>query len=1014
MGFIEFWVRRPAFTLVLTLCVAVLGWVSFRTIPRAEDPALRIPAYNVILACPGWNPKDLEALVARPVEDAVKELEDLRKLQTVIRDGVVVVSVEFEYGTDPERKYDAVLRQVNSMRDRLPGGLARLEVKKIQTLDVALLQVALVSGTASGADLADEADRLVRRFESVPGVRKAQRWAHPEKEVQVVLDPARMEGAGISLDAVVASVQGEAQTVAGGAAELGDRRFTVKTTGGYPDVEAVARTPVGGGRQGVIRLRDVAGVAWGYRELEHLGRFRGERAVFVTAMPQRGADALRMRERLREELTRFASGLPAHIRLETGFDQASNVEDRLGRLQQDFLIALGLVLLTLLPLGLRAGFLVLLSVPLSISLGLLLLEKSGHSLNQLTIVGLVIALGLLVDDSIVVVENIARLRRGGLGPVAAAIAGTRQIAVAVAGTTATLLFAFLPLLLLPGGAGQFIRGLPLAVVYTVGASLVVSMTVVPYLAGRLPGDGGDGGGNRLLRGLEWLIAASYRPLLHRAMAHPWWTLAFAGLLVAGSLFLVPVIGFSLFPKAGTPQFAIRVYGAEGNSIAATDAIVREVESVLMDTPEVDWWFANVGRGNPQIYYNEIPEEASARVGDVFCSLRGWNQRTGPAVLERLRGRLGRIVGARVVLKEFENGPPIEAPVAIRLFGEDLETLRSLAGRVEEILRATPGTASVDNPVRVLRTDLQVRLDRTRAGLLGIGEAQVDRAVRLAFAGLEVGRIREDDGDEYGIVVGLGRGDRATLTNWTRVQVQTAEGVSVPLREVADLAMVSAPPLIQRYDRERSVTVTSQVRTGFNTDRVTRAVVAKLDSMEWPRGYRYGLGGEVESRQESFGGLGAAVVIAVFGILAVLVLEFGDFRGTLVVASVIPLGVVGGLLALAVTGNTLSFTASIGFIALTGIEIKNSILLVDFTNQLRSEGLALREAIERAGEVRFLPVVLTTLTAMGALMPLALSGSAMYAPLAWVIIGGLGSSLLLSRVVTPVLYALLPPRGRGEE
>jgi len=1012
MNFVEFWVRRPAFTLVMTLCVVALGWVSFTRIPRAEDPSLRIPVFNVIVVSPGWNPRDLEELVARPVEDAVKELEELKKLQTTIRDGLVVVMVEFEYGTDPDRKHDDVLRQVNAIRDRLPDGVARLEVQKIQTINVALLQVALVSETAGYDVLADQADLLVRRMESVSGVRKAERWAYPEKQVDVVLDPVRLSQTGIPVGAVMAAVGGAGQTMAGGSAELGGRRFTIKTTGGYESLDEIGGTTVGGGLAGVVRLRDVAEVSWGYAELEHIGRFRGERAVFVTAMPQKGVNSLALREQLAERLDSFAGQLPAGIRLERGFDQAANVQARLGRLEHDFVIAFGLVLLTVLPLGLRASLLVMLSIPLSLSLGLTLLMQSGHSLNQLSIVGLVIALGLLVDDSIVVVENISRLRREGLSATEAAVAGTRQIAVAVVGTTATLLFAFLPLLLLPGGPGQFIRGLPLAVVYTVGSSLLVSMTVMPFLAGKFLGGGGHAGeGNFLLRAMETAIRVTYRPFLHWAMAHPWWTLVLTGVTVVGSLLLVPKIGFSLFPKAGTPQFAVRVHGGEGNSVAATDAIVRQVEGILASTPEIDWWFANVGRGNPQIYYNEIPEEQSARIGDVFCSLKRWDPVVGPSVFEGLRRKFEAIPGARVVLKEFENGPPIEAPIAIRVFGEDLGRLTELADGVEQVLRSTAGTESVDNPLRVPRTDLRVRLDRAKAGLLGISEAEVDRATRLAFAGLEAGRVRDRDGDEYGVVLSLGRGDRATLTNWSKVWVPGVGGRQVPLREVATLEMESAPPLIQRYNRERAVTLTSYVVAGENTDRVTRAVVDKLEAMTWPKGYRYGLGGEVESRNESFEGLGTAVVLAMFGILAVLVLEFGDFRGTIVVASVIPLGVVGGLVALLATGYTLSFTASIGFIALIGIEIKNSILLVDFTNQLRAEGVPLRDAIERAGEVRFLPVVLTTLTAVGALLPLATSRSAMYSPLAWVIIGGLLSSLLLSRVVTPVLYSLLPPRGR---
>ncbi len=1010
MDFIGFWIRRPAFTLVLTLCVVALGWVSAVRIPRSEDPTLKIPVFTVIAVMPGLGPVDLEKLVARPLEDSIQELDDLRKVQSVIRDGLVVTTVEFRYGTDVDRKNDDVLRQVNAVRDGLPSGVARLEVKKVQTIDVSLMQVALVSETAGYDRLADLAEELERRLETVPGVRRAERWAYPEKEVQVVLDAGRLAKSGIGVRAVAMAMAGDGQTLAGGSAELGERRFTVKTTGAYGSLEDIRMTPVGLGEEGVIRLKDVAEVEWGYEDLEHVGRFRGRRAVFVTAKPQEGVSAPELRDVLRSRIGEFRRGLPADVELEEGFDQATNVEERLGRLEKDFLIALGLVLLTVLPLGLRASVLVVLSIPLSLSLGVLMLMQTGQTLNQLSIVGLVIALGLLVDDSIVVVENIARMRREGMGAERAAVEGTRQIAMAVVGTTAALLFAFLPLLMLPGGPGQFIRGLPLAVVYTVGASLLISLTVIPFLAARLPWEGGAEG-NLLLRGLEWLIHVTYRPVLHWAMRHRWWTLGVTAALVVASLLLVPRIGFSLFPRAGIPQFLIRIHGAEGNSVAATDAIVGKVEAELERMPGVAWWFANVGRGNPQIYYNEAPEELSARTGEVFCALKEWDPTTGPGLLEGLRRRLSTIAGARIVVKEFENGPPIEAPIAIRIVGEDLDELKEWAARVEEVMGTTPGTELVDNPLRVARTDLRLRLDRGRAGLVGASEAEVDRAVRLAVAGLEVGRFRESDGDEMGIRLRLGRGERGTLMAWDRVWVETSRGGQVPLRDLGELEMESAPPLIQRYNRERSVTLTSQVKSGANTDRVTAALAERLGKMQWAAGVRYEFGGEVESRVESFGGLGTAVLVAMLGILAVLVLEFGDFRGSLVVASVIPLGMIGGLGALWMTGNSLSFTASIGFIALTGIEIKNSILLVDFTNRLRDAGMPLEEAIERAGEVRFLPVVLTTMTAVGALMPLALSGSAMYSPLAWVMVGGLVSSLALSRVVTPVLYSLMRPAGR---
>jgi multidrug efflux pump subunit AcrB len=329
--------------------------------------------------------------------------------------------------------------------------------------------------------------------------------------------------------------------------------------------------------------------------------------------------------------------------------------------------------------------------------------------------------------------------------------------------------------------------------------------------------------------------------------------------------------------------------------------------------------------------------------------------------------------------------------------------------VETLLQQTAGTQYVDNPVRLERTDLRVHIDRDKAGLLSIPTVEIDRTLRLGLAGLDAGALREADGEERPVVVRLASaGKRPTPATLDRVYVASQAGQSTPLRQIADVRFEAGLPQIQRVDRERTVTITSFVRTGYNTDRVTRSVLEALDSIALPAGYRLVPAGEIESREESFGGIGSAVIVATFGILAILVLEFRTFRSTLIVASVIPLGIVGGILALLLTGHTLSFTAMIGFVALIGIEIKTSILLVDFTNQLRSEGVALDDAIRRAGEVRFMPILLTSMTAIGGLLPLALQGQGLYAPLAWVIIGGLVTSTLLARIVTPVVYKLLAP------
>jgi multidrug efflux pump subunit AcrB len=360
------------------------------------------------------------------------------------------------------------------------------------------------------------------------------------------------------------------------------------------------------------------------------------------------------------------------------------------------------------------------------------------------------------------------------------------------------------------------------------------------------------------------------------------------------------------------------------------------------------------------------------------------------------------------VREYENGPPLEAPIAIRFIGADLDTLRSLAGRFERILSTIPGTRDVENPLSATRTNVRVNVDRARAGLLGVQVLDIDRVVRLGLAGVSAGRIQDADGEAYDVTARLARIGRATPDAVQQLYVPSQTGAQVPLMQLATLTFERIVPRIEHFDTQRSATVTAQVRTGFNTDRLTRAAMDSLGTWRMPAGYRWVAAGEIESREESFGGLGGAILLATVGILTVLILEFKTFKSMLIVASVIPLGVIGGMVGLFLSGYTLSFTAMIGFVALIGIEIKNSLLLVDYTNQLRVGGADLEHAIEEAGRVRFLPIVLTTATAIGGLLPLALQGSSLYSPLAIVIIGGLVSSLLLSRLVTPVLYKLLPP------
>ncbi len=1008
-----FFVRRWQFTLVAFLLLALLGLNALSSIPRAEDPHFPVPIMVVRAVLPGASPTEMEQLVAKPIEDAINGLDDVKTVRSTSVDSVSVVRVEFLWSGDPERRYDQVVREVNALRGALPAGITRLEVQRGRTTEVAIFQVALSSDILPDRRLEKVAHRLRDQLNRIGGIRQATYWGAPQTEARVSLDLAKLSQLKLPAAAVADALRAAGVETPVGTVHAGDRRFSVKSGGAFHDLDRIGGIAVATQAGQVVRVRDVATVNWASDEPSHVTRFNGHRALFVTATQKDDADVAQISTAVNASLDQFEKTLPAGVRLERGFFQADNVKHRLDRLFRDFGLALLLVLITLLPLGLRAGAVVMVSIPLSLLIGLSLVQALGFSLNQLSISGFVLSLGLLVDDSIVVVENISRRLRGGEDRTTAAVNGAGQITLAVIGCTGCLMLAFLPLMALPGGSGAYIKSLPVTVLCTIAASFVVSLTIVPFLASRMLSRHEPPEGNAILQRVDRMIHGGYRPLLHRAMAAPWATLAIMLLIVLTTVPMTKAIGTSLFPAAETPQFLIKVENPDGAALAETARALKFAEDRVRRLPEVKWVAANLGRGNPQIFYNQTQHEADPTFGELYVSLKDWTPGESDRLVDKLREDLRRYPGPRISVVTFENGPPLEAPIAVRFTGENLQVLKGLAARAEQILRATPGTRDVSNPLRVDRTDLDLGVDEGKAAVLGVPAGAPRRVARLALSGDDAARFRDADGDDYPVRVRLPMQQRNDLSALSNIYLPTANGQATPLASVATPTLTSSPARVERYQRERAVTVTAYVETGKLTSAVTRDAVARLNrELALPPGYGSSLGGQAEAQSESFAGMGAAVITAVLGIMAVLVLEFGRFKTAIVVAGIIPLGVFGAIAALWVTGNSLSFTAVIGVIALIGIEIKNSILLVDFTEQMRRDGMGLREAIERAGEVRFLPVLLTSVTAIFGLLPLAFEHSGLYSPLSIAIIGGLVASTLLSRIATPVMY-LLVSRGDRE-
>lgn len=1005
----RFFVDRWQFTAILFLLLIALGIGAIISIPKSEDPIVEFPGVAIAVVLPGADAEQMERLVAIPIEDALNEIEDIQDINSSSRAGLAVVSVEFEWGADPAEKFGEVVRELNVVRPTLPDGIVEIRSRRFNPAQTSIVQIALTSEDAPFRQIEAYAKALRDSLERAPGVQQADVWGAPPAEVRVAADLDQLAAYRLPLSAVADALQREGVDTPIGTVEAGGRRFNVQATGSYNSLEEIRGVPLRAENGSLVTVGHVAEVEWANDERAHITRYNGQRAVFVSARARLGEDIFPVLDAVRDRIDAFEQTLPGNITLHRGFNQSETVRERLLQLGRDFGIAILLVLLTLLPLGFRASIVVMVSIPLSLAMGVVAMHALGYSLNQLSIAGFVLALGLLVDDSIVVTENIARHLRQGLQPREAAIAGVQEINIAVIGCTATLLLAFLPIMALPEAAGAFVRSLPVAVVTTITASLLVALTIIPFLASRMLPRQGVGKSNPVLDTVMGAIHGIYRPALHFALGRPRKTVIAGLSAFVLSLGLVPHLGFSLFPENDSPYFLVEIETPQGAAVSETDRAVRYVDEVLASYQEIEWRFANSGRGNPQIFYNEIPPEQVSNVGQVYARFRQWHRREGMAKLEEIRARLDQYAGARINLRRFTNGPPIEAPIAVQISGPDLAAIGEIANEVERIVRATPGTRDISNPMAERLIDLDLNINEAEAALRGVPAGAIDQSLRIAIGGAPVAQFRDPVGDAFPVVLRAPRDNAMPVSAIERLYVWNGAGNAAPLGELASPRLESGPASIDRYQRERTATVTAYTRIGYLTSTVTGDVAAQLDALNLPPGYTISLGGQAEAQQRSFSGLGPAILIAIFGVLAVLLLEFGTFAVTAVVAFVIPFGIMGGLIALWLGGESLSFTAIIGFIALIGIEIKNSILLVEFANQMRERGAPLREAIERAGEVRFLPVLLTSATAIGGMIPLLLEDSPLFSPIAMVLIGGLISSTLLARIVTPAMYLLLAPK-----
>ncbi|MBN1306567.1 MAG: efflux RND transporter permease subunit [Chitinispirillaceae bacterium] len=1004
--------KNRHFILIVSLLLVFWGIFSFITIPRSEDPQIEFTGSSIFVLLPGASPEEVEKLVVDPIEEELNKLHDINRFSSSSSENVALINIEFNVYTDPDTKYREVTSAVDNIRAALPADIARLEVTKYSSSDVVMLQYALVCEQGPYQQLVKTAEVLKKRLQRISGVEEVNLHAYPQQQVNIEIVPEKLEGVGVSLSRIAEIVRGANTTIPGGSILADGRRFSIRVNSEFQTLDDIGSTIVGAYGPQCIRLSDIASISLDDADTLYCARFNGKRAVFLTVSQKKGTNIFPLTKAVKREVAAFTPAPTIPIHIELVFDQSQSVDRRLNGFFVNLLQGLVLVsLVMLLTLGLRAAAIIAVVIPMSILTAIGMLDMLGFGLDQISIVALAIALGMLVDNGIVVVELVSRKKQQGKSGDEAAAQSIAEIGWAIVNSTLTTVIAFLPLAFLHSHVGEFIRGLPLTVIFALSASLLFALTVTPLLAAKLMPVSGSRQTNRF-RNLLYIVADNgYRRLLRRMLTRPKTVLLIAALFFAGTLSLLPFLKVSLFPSAEKPQVYISIETPKGSSLSRVDSVARAVEAILSKLPDVRHYATNLGKGNPRIYYNMFSLWESPNIGQILVTLASGREAHVVRMLDTLRQRCSAVPAARIHIQELQQGMPVAAPVAFRIFGDNLDSITTYAAEVEAIIASTPGTINIRNPSRESRTDLRVSINRDKASLAGVAPAQVALALRTAILGQTVTRFREASGDDYPVVLHAGKASAPFMEELERVSVSSITGDKVPLRQIAVFSFEQSPSIINHYHLERSTAVLSDVKSGFNTARITAEVRGKLLASTPPQGVKWKVAGEEESREESFGGITKALLIALIGIFAVLVLQFRNFSQPFIVFTAIPFAVTGSIITLLVTGYSFSFTAFIGFTSLMGIVVNNSIILIDCANQLRATGIPLFDTAVNACTQRFTPIILTTVTTLLGLFPLVLSGSSLWAPLSWVITGGLSVSMLLTLFVVPALY-LIYSGGRG--
>lgn len=1020
-------VRKPISTVLLFVGVMVFGLFSLSRLSVDQYPEIEIPQISVITMYPGANAADIETNITRVLEDNLNTVNNLKKLTSKSQDNVSMITVEFEYGSDLNEGANEIRDVVSRVQSMLPDEVDYPTIFKFSTSMMPIMMLAVTAEESYPALSKILDDKLVNVLNRVDGVGAVSVIGAPEREVQVNVDPTKLDAYGLTVEQLGQIIAAENVNIPSGTIDIGNNTFNVKADGEFDLSDELRRVVVSNAGGRTVMLTDVAEIRDTLEKATMDERVNGQRGVRVMFQKQSGANTVNIVHEIQRRLPAIEQSLPRDVKMELIFEGSQEITDAIDSLSETVLYAfLFVVLVVMIFLGRwRATLIICMTIPVSLICSFIYLFATGSTLNIISLSSLSIAIGMVVDDAIVVLENITTHIERGSSPKEAAIYATNEVWLSVIATTLVVVAVFMPLTMVPGMAGILFRELGWIVSIVVCVSTTAAITLTPMMSAyllRREGGVHDYRGLGVIykpvdRALAWLDAAYARALGwvvgHRRIS----VFSMMGLFVL-SLGLITQVPTEFFPPSDNSRIAATVRLEQNLSVEYTARIARQIDSILYaEFPEVRLVSASAGANSSDNAFAAMQTTGSHIINyNIRLAEVETRDRSIYTISDLLRRKLDRIPEIR----EYTVTPGGQmgnmsgsSTVDIKVFGHDMELTNAIATDLRDRMAQLEGTRDVRLSREDLRPEYNVVFDRDRLSYYGMNSATASQAVRNRIDGLVASKYRED-GDEYDIVVRYAEPFRTRVEDIENITLHNAQGRPVKLREVGRVQEEFAAPEIQRENRQRVITVESSLGAGVALGDVVAEAQRLIDDYPLPDGVDLELGGTVEDQGDAFSDLGMLFVLIILLVYIVMATQFESLKFPFIIMFTIPFACTGVFLALWMTSTPLSLIALIGAIMLVGIVTKNGIVMVDYMNLLIERGAEVSEAVVAGGKSRLRPVLMTSFTTILGMLPLAIgtgAGSETWQPMGIAVIGGLTFSTILTLFIVPALYSILVNRSQ---